>query len=65
MITGAAPISSELLDFMKIVTCIPIMEGYGLTETTGSTSISHIDDGISGHVGGCTSNMEIKYIKFV
>jgi len=29
MITAAAPISSEVIDFMKIACCCPILEGYG------------------------------------
>lgn len=29
MATGSAPISSEILDFLKVVFCAPIIEGYG------------------------------------
>jgi long-chain acyl-CoA synthetase len=29
MVTGSAPISAEVLDFMKIACCCPIIEGYG------------------------------------
>lgn len=29
MVTGSAPISSDVLDFMKIATACPIVEGYG------------------------------------
>ena len=64
MVTGAAPISPEVLDFMKVVSCVPIMEGYGLTETTGSATLSRIHDGFSGHVGGPMANCELKYFNF-
>jgi len=29
MVTGSAPVSPDILDFMKVVLCCPIMEGYG------------------------------------
>jgi long-chain acyl-CoA synthetase len=29
MITGSAPISAEVLNFLKICFCAPILEGYG------------------------------------
>jgi len=29
MITGSAPISTTLMDFLKITFCCPIIEGYG------------------------------------
>ena len=29
MITAAAPISTDVIDFLKIAACAPILEGYG------------------------------------
>jgi len=52
MLTGSAPIASEVLDFLKICFCCPMMEGYGLTESTACGIISNHDDTTSGHVGG-------------
>lgn len=52
MITSAAPISEEIIDMLKIVTCSPILEGYGQTESTGASFITRKDDTESGHVGG-------------
>jgi long-subunit acyl-CoA synthetase (AMP-forming) len=28
MLSGAAPISADVLDFLKIASCSPILEGY-------------------------------------
>ena len=35
MVSGSAPISGEVIDFMKIAVGCPIYEGYGQTESTG------------------------------
>ena len=52
MITGSAPISSDVLDFLKVCFSCPIIEGYGLTETCGSSTMTYMNDPHSGHVGG-------------
>ena len=52
MFSGGAPTSSEVLDFIKICFCSPIIEGYGLTECCGGALLTHLKDGTSGHVGG-------------
>jgi long-chain acyl-CoA synthetase len=60
MITGSAPISSDVLDFLKVCFCAPILEGYGQTEATGASTVTRPDDPESGHVGGVLSCCEIK-----
>ena len=52
MLTGSAPISSEILNFMKCVLWVPIVEGYGQTETNAPVTTTNINDPESGHVGG-------------
>ena len=52
MITGSAPIDLEVLNFLKVCFCCPILEGYGLTETSAATACTDPKDPVAGHVGG-------------
>ena len=52
MSTAAAPIDNNVLEFLKVCFCCPIIEGYGLTETSGGSSITWANDSVVGHVGG-------------
>ena len=60
MITASAPIDADSLNFLKVVSCCPIYERYGQTETTGGTFITKIKDNTFGHVGGPNINVEFK-----
>jgi long-chain acyl-CoA synthetase len=60
MITGSAPISSEVLNFLKICFCAPVCEGYGLTESSAAASLTSTFDPVSGHVGGPLSCIRVK-----
>ncbi len=52
MITGSAPIDPNVLDLLKVCFCCPFFEGYGLTETSGGSSVTWPNDPLTGHVGG-------------
>jgi len=60
MLTGSAPIAKDVLDFLKIAFCCPIIEGYGMTETSAGSCITMIGDPTSGHVGGPVANVKIR-----
>ncbi|MCI28609.1 long chain acyl-CoA synthetase 6 peroxisomal, partial [Trifolium medium] len=51
MVSGASPLSPDVMEFLKICFGGRVTEGYGMTES--SCVISCIDDGdiLSGHVG--------------
>lgn len=58
-ITGSAPLPLEVARDMKIFFSCPILEGYGMTETCGATTVSHMQDPFNtGH--GVIKNCEIK-----
>ena len=60
MASGSAPISPEVIDFLKIANGCPIFEGYGQTESTGASFVSSVSDHESGHTGGPLINTEFK-----
>ena len=60
MLTGSAPISAEVLDFLKICFCCYIYEGYGMTETSAGSVLTKYLDPKTGHVGGPVANVKIR-----
>lgn len=51
MVTGAAPISTDVLDFLRICFSVKLTEGYGQTEGSGGSCATHTTDLEPGHVG--------------
>jgi len=60
MVTGSAPISADVLNFLKIAFCAPIHEGYGQTESSAASCIASGFDPVAGHVGGPLSCIRIR-----
>ena len=60
MLTGSAPITPEVLHFFRIALDIPIVEGYGQTESTAAGTSTHITDISCGTVGSPVPSVEIK-----
>lgn len=60
MITASAPIAQDVLDFLRVTTCCPILEGYGQTESTGGSYLTRISDASGSHVGGPMPGTEFK-----
>jgi long-chain acyl-CoA synthetase len=60
MLTGSAPISKDVLDFLKICFCCEFLEGYGMTETSAGSCTTFPGDPLSGHVGGPVANVKIR-----
>lgn len=60
MATGSAPIDKKVIEYLKVVFCCPILEGYGLTESSAASCVVDADDPIVGHVGGPTEGVKIR-----
>ena len=60
MVTGSAPIDKTVIDFLKLCFCCPIVEGYGLTESSAASCVADIRDVVTGHVGGPNEALKIR-----
>ncbi|KIY93248.1 hypothetical protein MNEG_14715 [Monoraphidium neglectum] len=58
--SGASPISAEVMQFLRICFCCAVLEGYGMTETSCTISITRQDDPTIGHVGAPLPCCEVK-----
>ncbi|CAF4359594.1 unnamed protein product, partial [Adineta steineri] len=62
MITGSAPITPDVMHFFRIALNIPIMEGYGQTESAGAGTSTHPIDMTYGTIGSPVPTVEIKLV---
>jgi long-chain acyl-CoA synthetase len=58
-VTGAAPIAKEILEFFYACG-VPVMEGYGMTETATSATVNRTHDFRFGSVGKPLPGVEVK-----
>jgi long-chain acyl-CoA synthetase len=63
VISGAAPLAPHVEDFLRVVTCAPVCQGYGLTESCAASFIQ-VPDVISmrGTVGPPLPNIEARLV---
>jgi long-chain acyl-CoA synthetase len=58
-ISGAAPLSPDVLEFFHALG-VPVIEGYGLTETASSAAVNEAEDFRIGTVGRAVDGTEIR-----
>jgi long-chain acyl-CoA synthetase len=58
-VTGAAPIAKEILEFF-FACGVPVLEGYGMTETATAATVSTLDSYRLGAVGRALPGLEIR-----
>ncbi|KAE9606448.1 putative long-chain-fatty-acid--CoA ligase [Lupinus albus] len=63
MVSGASPLSPDILEFLRICFGGRVAEGYGMTETTCTISIINDGDELTtGHVGSPNPACEVKLV---
>ncbi|KAL2463939.1 Long chain acyl-CoA synthetase 7 [Forsythia ovata] len=62
MVSGASPLSPEVMNFLRVGFGCIFVEGYGMTETSCVISIMDEDDMVPGHVGSPNPSCEIKLV---
>ncbi|KAL6594599.1 hypothetical protein ACP70R_048337 [Stipagrostis hirtigluma subsp. patula] len=61
LISGGAPLSNEIEEFLRVTTCAYFIQGYGLTETLGPSTVCYIDDmALVGTVGVAATYTEMR-----
>ncbi|KAF9359726.1 hypothetical protein BGX26_011587 [Mortierella sp. AD094] len=62
ILTSSAPISAEVLGFLRVAFCCDVVEGYGQTESGGAVTNTLIGSYDAGHVGIPSASAEIKFV---
>lgn len=62
MLSGSAPLSSEVMEFLRIAFACEVVEGYGQTETSAGATVTDVGDYSVGHVGAPFPCCEVKLV---
>eukprot|EP01090_Pellita_catalonica_P023128 TRINITY_DN9303_c0_g1_i1.p1 TRINITY_DN9303_c0_g1~~TRINITY_DN9303_c0_g1_i1.p1 ORF type:complete len:549 (+),score=78.51 TRINITY_DN9303_c0_g1_i1:199-1845(+) len=62
VLTGSAPITNDVLDFLRICFSCEVFEGYGQTECTAVATVTSKGDTFAGSVGPPTPCNELKFV---
>jgi len=64
MLSGGAPLSPETHSLARTCLCVPLMQGYGLTETTACASVTSIHDRTTGRAGAPLLAVKMKLVNW-
>eukprot|EP01128_Nolandella_sp_AFSM9_P005616 TRINITY_DN2746_c0_g1_i1.p1 TRINITY_DN2746_c0_g1~~TRINITY_DN2746_c0_g1_i1.p1 ORF type:complete len:649 (-),score=154.76 TRINITY_DN2746_c0_g1_i1:37-1983(-) len=62
MVTGSAPLSDTVMNFLRVCFSVPVIEGYGQTENAAGLTTQLSSQQSCGHVGFVIPSAEIKLI---
>ncbi|KAI3380145.1 hypothetical protein SNEBB_007325 [Seison nebaliae] len=65
MLCGGAPLPPEIQQFVSVCFCCPVLQGYGLTETSGAGTVTPYNDRITGRVGAPMTSAPIKLVDWM
>ncbi|KAM0938470.1 putative long-chain-fatty-acid--CoA ligase, CDP-diacylglycerol--inositol 3-phosphatidyltransferase [Dioscorea sansibarensis] len=61
ILSGAAPLATHVEEFLRVVTCAHVLQGYGLTETCAGTFVSLPNElSMLGTVGPPVPNVDVR-----
>ena len=64
MLSGGAPLSPDTHSLTQTCLCVPVMQGYALTETTSCTTITAPEDSKTGRVGFPFLDVKVKLVNW-
>jgi len=64
MLSGGAPLSPDTHSLTRTCLCVPLMQGYGLTETTACATVTAPQDRTTGRAGAPLMNCRIKIVNW-
>lgn len=62
IVSGGAPLSANTQQFIQVCFCCPVLQGYGLSESTSGGTLSNPRDTSLSHVGPPLPSVEIKLV---
>eukprot|EP00088_Acartia_fossae_P008574 TRINITY_DN14113_c1_g1_i4.p1 TRINITY_DN14113_c1_g1~~TRINITY_DN14113_c1_g1_i4.p1 ORF type:complete len:697 (+),score=216.34 TRINITY_DN14113_c1_g1_i4:275-2092(+) len=64
MLSGGAPLAPDTHDYLKTVFGLPLLQGYGLTESCACATIMQLDENSTGRVGPPVQNTRVKLVNW-
>ncbi|KAH0481601.1 MAG: hypothetical protein KVP17_001656 [Porospora cf. gigantea B] len=62
LISGGSPLPPATHERVEALFGVPIIEGFGMSETFGPAMVSHCLDGVHGHIGGPAIGVQFKLV---
>lgn len=64
LLSGGAPLSPDTHDYVRCALCLPLVQGYGLTESCANCTIMDSDDWSVGTTGSILQGAQVKLINW-
>jgi len=64
MLSGGAPLAEDTHSLARTCLCVPVMQGFGLTETTACATVTSSRDRTTGRAGAPLMNVDVKLVNW-